>query len=289
MSESKKVLVTGATGKQGGAVTRRLLRAGHSVRALTRNPDSPAAAALRALGAEVVRGDFEDRDSLRAAAEGRDAAFVVSTPFEAGMDAETRQGINAVDAARDAGVGYVVYTSVASADQKTKIPHFDSKFLVEEHLKASGVPHAIIAPVYFMENAFMPWVLPGLKEGAYASPLTPDRGLQQIALDDIGAFAAHVLEHRDQFNGRRIDIASDELSGKQFAKILSTVTGRKIGYTQISLDPIRAMSEDFAVMYEWFERVGYSIDLAKLRQEYRAIGWHGFKDWTKKQDWSVLG
>jgi uncharacterized protein YbjT (DUF2867 family) len=156
-------------------------------------------------------------------------------------------------------------------------------------LRKTGIAHAVIAPVYFYENAFAPWVLPALKEGNYASPLTPERSLQQVAVDDIGGVAVHILENFDKYRGRRIDLASDELTGPQLAKIVSDASGRTIRYTPIPIAAIRAMSEDFALMYEWFERVGYSVDLAALRREFPAVGWHGFKDWAKKQDWSVLG
>src|SRR3954463_16812025 len=126
------VLVTGATGKQGGAVTRELLRKGHRVRALTRKATGAAAQELARLGAEVVTGDLEDRSSVDAAMRGVDAGFAAGTPFEGGPESETRQGIHVADAAKAAGV-YLVYSSVANADRKTGIPHFDSKAEVEKH------------------------------------------------------------------------------------------------------------------------------------------------------------
>ena len=124
MTTPLTVLVTGATGSQGGAVARRLLKRGHRVRAFTRSADSPAARSLTDSGAEVLTGSFDEPDSLVRASRGADAVFAMATPFEAGREAEVRQGRHVFEAAREAGVGHLVYSSVASADQVTRIPHF---------------------------------------------------------------------------------------------------------------------------------------------------------------------
>ena len=107
MPSRRHVLVTGVTGKQGGSVARALLAHGHRVRGMTRNTESDAAHALAALGAEMVRGDFADPDSLVSNATGMDAVFAVSTPFEGGVRTEVEQGIALVDAAAKVGVGHL--------------------------------------------------------------------------------------------------------------------------------------------------------------------------------------
>src|SRR4051812_29113567 len=126
MDFPRSVLVTGATGQQGGALARHLRSQGYRVVAFTRRADSPAARALEALGAELAIGDFDDPASLEAAARRADTLFAMATPFEDGPEAEIRQGMNLVDAARRAGVRHFVYSSVAGADRLTGIPHFDS-------------------------------------------------------------------------------------------------------------------------------------------------------------------
>lgn len=146
------VLVTGATGKQGGAAARHLLAAGFGVRALTRDPEGPKARALADGGAEVVGGDLDAPDSLGRALEGVYGVFSVQNPFEHGTGGEVRQGIALADAAMATGVKHFVYSSVASAHRRTGIPHFDSKFEVEEHLRRTGLAHTILRPTYFMEN-----------------------------------------------------------------------------------------------------------------------------------------
>lgn len=214
--------------------------------------------------------------------------FAMTTPFEAGADVETRQGICVADAAKAAGVPHLVLTSVANADRNTGIPHFESKYKVEQHIKALGVPYTIIAPVFFMENLSSLWWLPGLQEGKLAMALPGTRKLQHVALDDIAAFALLVLERREQFFGKRVDIASDEVTGNEVADTLSRVSGRKIAYLELPLAQLRATNEDFAKMFDWFNRVGYSADIPGLRRAYPEVGWHTFDRWAKAQDWGAL-
>jgi uncharacterized protein YbjT (DUF2867 family) len=115
-----------------------------------------------------------------------------------------------------------------------------------------------------------------------------ERKLQYVSTEDIGHFCAHVIDNRDLFVKKRIDIASDELSGTEIAEILSEVTGRVISYQELPLETIREQSEDMAKMYSWFNEVGYKVDMEALKRDYPEIGWHSFKAWAKEQDWSVL-
>jgi uncharacterized protein YbjT (DUF2867 family) len=287
MFQSKLVLVTGATGKQGGAVVEALLTRGHQVRALTRDAASPAANRLRQQGVEIAVGDFSDHASLVRAARGADAVYAMSTPYEKGAEKEIAQGIFIIDAAKAAGVAHVIYSSVASANHATGISHFDGKYTVERHLQASGVPYTIVAPVFFMENLLQPWMLSGLRQGKLAMALPAGRLLQQIAVADIGTFVAAVIERRDTVFGRRFDIAGDELTGKEAAAILSKVTVRQVHYEGFPPDVLRAQSEDLAVMFKWFDTTGYAADIKSLRRDFPEVTWHTFVEWARRQDWSV--
>jgi uncharacterized protein YbjT (DUF2867 family) len=279
------ILVTGATGKQGGAVARGLMEHGHTVRAFTRNADGAAAKALAGAGAQIVVGALEDRGSLDRAASGADAVFSMGTPFEQGPGAEVQQGINVADAAKAAGA-YLVYTSVGSADRATGIPHFDSKYRVEQHIRSIGARAAIIAPVYFMENAY--FAADQLKAGVYATPLAQGRKLAQIAVDDIAACAIAALEDPATFAGTRHDLAGDEVSGDDAVAVLSRVSGRPFGYFQVPMAMIRQrMGEDGALMYEWFESTGYSVDRAALARAFPTVKWTTFEAWAKRQP--ILG
>lgn len=286
MSQKLVVVVTGATGKQGGAVVKGLLERGHEVRAVTRHADSAKAKELVSAGVTLVHAALEDTAALTKALDGATSLFAMTTPFEAGTAAETRQGISAADAAKAAGV-HLVFTSVGSADRQTGIPHFDSKYEVEKHIAKIGARATILAPVYFMENLY--FGKEQIANGVYATPLSPNRPLAQVAVADIGAVAVRMLEDASRFAGKRFDLASDELSGNDVVAILSRVTGRPFSYFQVPLDVIRQrMGEDGAKMYEWFERVGYTFDRAGLRREFPDVAFHDFESWAKAQDWKAL-
>ncbi|GHG51991.1 NmrA/HSCARG family protein [Streptomyces griseocarneus] len=281
------VAVTGATGAQGGATARALLTAGHRVRALTRNPGSPAADALRRLGADVHHADFDDRASLDAALAGADSLFAVTTPFGADTDTETRQGNALVDAAAAARLGHVVLTSAAHADRGTGVPHYESKHRVEQHLRAAGMPWTVIAPAAFMDNYASGWTLDGLRDGTFAWPMPADLPLTLIPAADIGAFAALVLQRRDEFAGRRIDIASDELTPGRIAEALTAAIGRPVTHHEVPLAYVRTRSADLAAMFEYFTTHGLDVDVAGLRRDFPEVGWHSFTDWAAGQDWAA--
>lgn len=286
MGQKLAVVVTGATGKQGGAVVRSLLERGHEVRAVTRTTDSAKARELAKAGVRLVRASLEDTAALTKALEGATSLFAMTTPFEGGTQAETRQGISAADAAKAAGV-HLVFTSVGSADRQTGVPHFDSKYEVEKHVAKIGVSATVVAPVYFMENLY--FGRQQLAKGIYASSLSPTAQLAQVAVADIGAVAVRLLEDASRFAGKRFDLASDELTGNDVVAILSRVTGRPFSYFQIPLDVIRQrMGEDGAKMSEWLDRVGYTVDRAALRREFPDVAFHDFESWAKAQDWNTL-
>jgi uncharacterized protein YbjT (DUF2867 family) len=285
MTQKLTVVVTGSTGKQGGAVARGLLERGHKVRAVTRDPNSKQAKLLANAGATLVAAALGDTAGIKEALEGATSLFAMTTP-SGGTDDEIRQGIAAADAAKAAGV-HLVFTSVGSANQQTGIAHFDSKYEVEKHIAKVGVRATILAPVAFMEN--LHFVKDQLVKGIYASALPPTRALAQVAVPDIGAIAVRVLEDSARFTGKRFDLASDELTGNDAMSVLSRVTGRNFTYYQVPLDVVRQrMGEDAVKMYEWFDRVGFAVDRAALRREFPDVTFHDFESWTKSQDWSGL-
>jgi uncharacterized protein YbjT (DUF2867 family) len=285
MAPELTVVVTGSTGKQGGAVARGLLERGHKVRAVTRDPNTSQAKLLANAGATLVAASLEDTAAIRKALDGATSLFAMTTPF-GGTDAETRQGIGAADAAKAAGV-HVVFTSVGSANRQTGIPHFDSKYEVEKHIAKIGVRATILAPASFMENLY--FAKEQLAKGIYASALPPTRKLAQIAVADIGSVAVRVLEDAGRFAGKRFDLAGDELTGNDVVAILARVTGRPFSYYQVPLDVIRQrMGEDAVRMYEWFDRVGFTVDRAALRREFPDVAFHDFESWAKTQDWNAL-
>jgi uncharacterized protein YbjT (DUF2867 family) len=275
----RKILVTGATGQQGGSLARLLLQKKHKVYALTRNTQSSAAQDLRNKGANIVKGDLDDSDSLEQAVNGIDSIFLMGTPFEDGAEGETRRGKLVADIAKGNNVEHLVYSSVANADKNTGIPHFESKYKIEQHIKNLGIPYTIIGPTFFMENLLGP----GLEQGQLALPLSSSRILQQSALENIAEFSALVLERHKPFLGKRIDIASDEVTGEQAAEILSIEIGNRIRYVHIPLGQVHQANEDMARMYEWYEKVGTGIDIKSLHQEYPEVNWLTFNDWARSR------
>jgi uncharacterized protein YbjT (DUF2867 family) len=265
MSSEKIILVTGATGKQGGAVLRHLDGQGFRLRALTRKPGEGPAQSLRAKGVDVVQGDLDDTRGLHRALEGAWGVFSVQNTWEAGVEKEEEQGKRLASIARERGVRHFVYSSVGSANKKTGIPHFENKFRVEGVIRELKFPsHVILRPVFFMENLPSPWFLHG---DALVSTLAPNTKLQMVAVDDIGAWGARAFTDVAAMSMREIDLAGDAVTLPDAASLLSEGLGRKIGYTRIPLDDVRKNSADFAAMLEWFERVGYGADIAALTRE----------------------
>lgn len=139
---------------------------------------------------------------------------------------------------------------------------------MEKYLAASDLRWSVVAPVYFMSNLFFPDTFDGLKKGTYAIALPGGTPLQKIAMEDLGAFVAHVLANPDEFAGWRIDIASDELSSQESTEVLAGVLGKPVSLMELPVDAIRSFSEDFALMYEWFASTGYVADIDGLRSTY---------------------
>jgi uncharacterized protein YbjT (DUF2867 family) len=282
------VLVTGATGKQGGSVVRALVDYGHRVRGLTRNPNSDKVKLLEEEGVEFAKGNFNDPDSIRKAMKDVDAVFLMGTSYEEGVESEIKYGITVVDIAKELGLKHLVYTSVSSANKSTGIPHFDSKFKIEGHIRKIGIPYTIIRPVSFMENYLAPWTLPKLKKGLIEGPLSPDRKAQLIAVKDIGRFTLYVLENRVQLLGKVIDIASDEISGNEISELFTKILGYKVSYHQLDEEALGARGEEFRKMYQWIKNVGYDVNIKRLHSDFPLIKWTRFEDWVKGQDWKAL-
>ena len=277
MTSDRTILITGVTGKQGGAVAQALKGAGFHLRGLTRRPDSELSAALVRDGIEVVKGDLDDESSLRRALAGVWGIFGVQNAGETGAEREEAQGKRLARLAREAGIEHYVYTSVGSAHKQTGVPHFDSKWRIEETVRSLNFPsHVILRPVFFMENLLAPFSLQG---STLSWALGRGTKLQMIAVDDIGWFGARAFTHAAALNRREIDLAGDVRTLPQATEILTEALGRQIHFVQTPIEQVRQYSKEMAVMLEWFDRVGYSADIAGLEREFgRAV--------TKLPDWA---
>jgi len=280
------ILVTGATGQQGGAVARELLARKYTVRAMTRTPDSDGAKALARQGAEIVKGDLNDAESLRRTLAGAWGVFAVQNTWEAGVEGEEAQGKRIAELARKAGIQHYVYTSVGSAHRKTGIPHFDNKWRVEETVRGLGFPsHVILRPVFFMDNFLSPWFRPGIDQGRLMIGLKPTTPLQMIAVKDIGKYGLLAFDKAEELNRREIDLAGDAHTMPQAAQILSKAAGRTITFQPVPLAEVRKAGEDYALMLEWFDRVGYDADIPGNAKRY-GIKPTTLAEWAASVGWS---
>jgi uncharacterized protein YbjT (DUF2867 family) len=285
MKDEKSVLVTGATGRQGGAVARELLARRYRVRAMTRKPDSQKAQELADLKAEIVQGDFDDIASLAKAVDGVWGVFSVQDSWEAGPDAEIDQGIRFARVCRDAGVSHFVYSSVSGAQRQTAIPHFESKWRVEDAVRQMRFPsHTVLRPVFFMENFLAPQMVQGLQEGRLALGIKPTTVLQMIAVEDIGQFAAWAFDNHRKLNGQAIDIAGDERTMSETAEIIAAAAEREIEFVSVPIEEVRKSSSDLARMYEWFDAVGYDVDIKALSKR-SGIRPRTLVEWASEIEW----
>ena len=289
MNKSKNtILVTGATGQQGGAVARHLLHHDWQVRALTRDVSSREAEALAEVGAEVVQGNLNNAASLEPAMHGVYGVFSVQPPLlgqnnDEGYDAEqeVEQGKRLGDLAQAAGVKHFVYSSAGGADRNSPLPHVNSKWQVEQYLRALDLPLTVIYPVFFMEN--FNWNRQEITGGQLTVALKPETRLQMLAVDDIGAFVALAFSRPDEYIGKGFELAGDELTMPQAAAIFARVTGRPVGFVEQPLEELASFSPEMAEMMQEFNLKPNQANISDLRR--RHPGLMTLEQWLQASSW----
>ena len=279
----RSVLVAGATGTQGGAVTNHLLERDVEVYALTRNPESNAAHELAERGATVVAGDMSEQNSLASLIEDVDGVFCVTTFAQGGVEGEVEQGTTMAEAAADIGVEQFVFSSVGGAERDSGVPHFESKFEIEHRIEELGLPATIVRPTYFMRN------FEGMREqitdGTLALPLDEGVSLQMVDPDDIGALVAEAFDNPDRYVGEKIELAGDERTLEGMAGVFSDVVGTDVEAEHVPIEVTReSMGEEFATMFEWFNENGYEADIDALRREY-GIDLASLETYLREHEW----
>ncbi|MBL3806060.1 MULTISPECIES: NmrA/HSCARG family protein [Streptomyces] len=277
------IAVLGATGGQGGAVTAALLRTGHQVRAMVRDPGSVRAQVLAGAGVSLVEGDLTDVEALTTLFRSTRAAFAVTTPFQDGLEAEKEQGAAVVRAAERAGLPHLVLSSVAGADQHTGVPHFETKAHTERLLAVADVPSTVVAPTYFYENALGPGG--GIAAGSVALPLGPETRLQQVARHDLGHVVAAIVAAPDAWAGERIELAGDDPTGPQMAAAIGAATGRELEFRSTSLEAVREADPDMGAMWGFLAEHGYDVDIPALHARFPGVPWTTYADWAAAQHW----
>jgi uncharacterized protein YbjT (DUF2867 family) len=269
MGDGDRVIaVIGATGRQGGAVAAHLLSDGWRVRAITRKPDRPAARALAAQGAEVVRADMDDPATLGSAFRGAHGVFNVQNPMTSGLDAEVRQGRNVADAAREAGVRHVVYGSAGLGVPGTGVGSWESKLTVQAHFEVLGLALTVLRPMAFMElmtdKAFFPavstWHLMPRLAGA-------DFPVGWISVRDVGAVAARAFAEPARFVGADLALVADVQSIDQCRDIWRTVTGRRPRRFPMPVWMFeRFVGTDLTTMWRWLHTADLHLDPTHTRE-----------------------
>ncbi|WP_326810960.1 NmrA family NAD(P)-binding protein [Streptomyces scopuliridis] len=294
------VLVTGSTGRQGGATARALLAAGIPVRALVRDPATGRARAVEALGAELVTGDLHDRESVIRAAEGARAVFSVQMPAMTGdtfdFEGEITQGVNLIEGAKAAGVPQFVHTSVSGAGQHTETPGWaegrwasmeatlGAKSAIQDRVREAGFPHwTLIKPGFFMEN-FLPsmaFLFPRGIEGGIVSVLNPATRLSLAAVRDIGRAATAAITAPERFDGVELELASDYLSMTEIAEVLSRALDTELSAPDMTEEEARAAGmPGMGAGHEWMNVAGQPA-----RPEYArdlGIPLTSFEEWAQE-------
>lgn len=259
------ILVFGATGRQGGSVTRALLRTGWPVRALVLDSTRAESVQLRDAGVELVQGSFEDTNVIRSAMQDAHGVFSVLPANLEAMD-EVRLGISIADIAVETGIKHFVYSSGASVgNELTGVPRFDAKPRIEAHVRELAMTTTIVRPMIFMEMLVRPGF--GLDKGRLVSLIRPDHSIQLTAVEDIGRFVAAVLADKPRFGGRTLKIASDRLTGRELAAAISEAAGRPITYERFP-DEVLAANTDLAHMAKSLEDgpLAEQVDLKIMRE-----------------------
>lgn len=303
MDDIKRVLVTGATGMQGGAVTQALLRSGHAVTALVRNPEAEKARVLARRGVALATGDLEDVASLEAASEGRDAVFSVQLfgADSADFDSEQRQARNLATAAKRAGVAQIVHTSVSGTGWRSRYPEYrqaelfqaywDNKEAAEEAVRQSGIDRwTILKPAWYMDNVLpgkRPDMFPDLPQGKLVTATGPQTAVALINAEDLGAAVAAVVADPDRFHEAEIEFAGDVLTFREIADTISAAANREItavfhapeAWEQVTGTP-------YADGRHWDDVVGYPARPSHTARY--GLSTTTMKQWAARQDWRPI-
>ena len=279
MPTAKKIFVTGATGNQGGAVVRNLLRNDFYVKALIRNPALAKLAAHKNL--EIIKGDLDNPASYRAHLKHVDGVFC-NLVYKYGIDKEIKQGIELVNSSKENTVKHFVYSSVIGCDLHTGIPHWESKYRIENHIKASGLKFTILRPSSLYENLLIPQVKGRILKGKLVLPTRKHTVQQFISSEDIGRITAIIFSNTEKYTGRTITLAAEQMDGEKLAVTFSGIIGKEIKFQQLPTFITRlAMGRNLAKMFRWVNNNDACLvkDMQALKNEFP--GMLTLEDWIK--------
>jgi len=262
MSE-QTILVTGATGRQGGAVIRHLMQRGFKVRAITRDPEKPSSQALKSNGVEVFKGDMEVAASLHPAMQGVHGVFSLQNYWEKGVGyaGEIRQARNLAQVAKEEKIRHLVQSSIAGCDHAKGVEHFESKWEIEKMVDSFGLARTFVRTVFYMENILETLAIPGL-----AGALKPDLHLHIISIEDIGWFVAESFANPAVYLGQTVNIAGDSLTVTEIKQIYKNVTNKSPSNFKFPFFLLKTLNAEAARQFRWNNEVGWSFDIQRLRE-----------------------
>lgn len=287
MSEKKIIAVVGSTGMQGGGVARAILsdpESEFSVSGITRKPDSEKAKALQELGAEIVKADLNDVESLVSAFKGAYGVFGVTNYWELySPEKELEQAKNIAKAAKQAGVKHVIWSTLDDTRKfipledsrmptlmgKYKVPHFDAKGEADNYFREIKVPVTCLLTTFYWDD-FLYFGMGPKKgpDGKYAITLpTGNSKIAGIAAEDIGKCAYGIFKEGNKYIGKTVGIAGEHLTGKQMTDILTKVTGKEISFNAITPEAYRGLgfpgSDDLGNMFQFYSE--FEKEFCELR------------------------
>lgn len=290
-SNSRTILVVGATGRQGGAVARQLLLEGWEVRALTRQPNSATAMEIENLGASLFQGDLSDSSSLELAMEGVYGVFGMTEFWEHGYRKEIEHGLNMIKSAQAVGVEHIVFSSVGGVDRTEGlgIRHFDSKRVIEKYLQSTGIRYSILRPVTFFENFVSDRYRKAVRNGGFRFAIKPHKPFQMLAMHDLAIFAAQAFAGSPYFENQAVELASQRLTMEEFSAVLGRAVGKPVRYRLLSRPLLRLLSGYVEVtrqggyyktgwallrMFNWMNETdtgGWDADLSALYHQHSEL------------------
>lgn len=283
----KIILVTGATGRQGGAVTRHLLERGYQVRAMTRHPEGNAAQKLQEQGVEVVRCDMENLEQLEMAMNGVYGVFSLQNFWEKGVehDGEVRQGKNVADIAKKVGVQHFIFSSVVDCERAPELKHWTSKLEVERYIDQLELPRTFLRTVFFMENFIMSKASK-LTVPVLRGALRKESKLHMLAVEDIGFFAAEIFDHPDKYLGKKVDIAGDALTAEEMKQAIIEEIGMKPPSFKMPFFIFKLLNAEMARQFKWNDQVRWKVDLEEVKAIHPEL--KDFRAWLRENKNQLL-
>ena len=281
MGHKKTFFITGITGNQGSAVTKHLLEQNNAVIGLTRNANSEKAKQWKEKGVVIIQGNINNPDSFQSYLDQADAVYLVQALQR--KDKEILEGKRFIDAIKPEKETHLVYASVLGADLDTTIPHFDSKFELENYIKSKKLDYTILRPASFYENHLFPRVATDIKKGKYISPLNQTCNQQMIGVDDIGKIAAAVFSNKAKYHNKTISIATDEWQIGEIPQVFSEAINKSVNYKKLPGFITRlVMGKDLSKMFKYMNENNFSVinNIKEVRDEFHISG--DFRSWVNK-------